>query len=300
MLAVNQPYRQAAKLLKELTGQSLGAETIRRLTTRMGGQVSAQEEQAAARMEQWNPPAAKATPKCLYTTVDGVMVRLGSGFKEAKTAVCYGDDARGQPTRRCAVRFESAEEFKAHAWASACLHGLPQAAEKVLLGDGAAWIWEHVGGVLGEDVTHIVDWYHATEHVWDCGKVLHGDGTEQTKAWVESMKTFLHDGQVRAMVGHLRGEYARRRGKDHRTALSGLITYLTNQDARLAYDRFRARGLDIGSGQVESACKNVVAARMKGSGMRWSLRGAQALLSLRCAWLNHDWEDFWRQKPLAA
>ncbi len=85
-----------------------------------------------------------------------------------------------------------------------------------------------------------------------------------------------------------------------RQALSGLITYLTNQDHRLAYDLFRARDLDIGSGQVEAACKYVVAARMKRSGMRWSPAGAQAVLSLRCVWLNEEWDDFWEAKPLAA
>ncbi|MFN0135096.1 MAG: ISKra4 family transposase, partial [Phycisphaerae bacterium] len=73
-----------------------------------------------------------------------------------------------------------------------------------------------------------------------------------------------------------------------------------NQDDRLAYDRFRAAGLDIGSGRVEAACKHVVALRMKRCGMRWSKRGSQAVLSLRTAWLNGDWDGVWAAKPLAA
>ena len=78
------------------------------------------------------------------------------------------------------------------------------------------------------------------------------------------------------------------RAKLKRAALKSLITYLENQDDRLAYDRFRDEGFDIGSGRVEAACKHVVAVRMKRSGMRWSKRGSQNVLSLRVAWLNKD------------
>lgn len=300
LLGVDRPFRQAHRLLYELAGQRVSAETIRRLTTRIGTRSVQQEEAAAALMQSCKPPAADATPQRLYVAVDGVMVRQNKGFKEAKTVVCYGDDAAGQPTRRVAVRFEAAGEFKAHAWSTACRHGLMQAQEKVLLGDGAAWIWDHVGGVLGNDVTHIVDWYHATEHVWDCGKVLHGEGTKKTTAWVASMKSKLSEGNVRDMTAQLKTEKAVLRSSAKRKALTGLITYLNNQDDRLAYARFRLRGLDIGSGQVESACKSVVAARLKGSGMRWSASGAQAVVSLRCTWLNNDWDAFWSARPLAA
>lgn len=300
MLGVDRPFDQASALLKELTGQRLDGETIRRLTLRLGRHASrAEEQQAAAMLPHWKMPKAQVMPARLYVTTDGVMVRLTEGFKEAKTVLCYGDDARGQPTRRVTVRFEPAEQFKAHAWTTACRHGLEHAKETVLLGDGAAWIWEHIGGVLGEDVTHIVDWYHASQHVWQAGQVLHGEGTPQTAAWVEPILTLLHDGQVRTILQRLRDERSATRSPSPRDALAALITYLTHQDDRLAYDRFRARGLDIGSGQVESACKTVTAARMKGAGMRWSPRGAQAVLSLRCQWINRDWDAFWAARPLA-
>jgi hypothetical protein len=77
-----------------------------------------------------------------------------------------------------------------------------------------------------------------------------------------------------------------------------LITYLSNQDDRLAYDRFQAMGLDIGSGMVAAACKHVVEVRMKRNGKRWSQVGAQATLSLRVIHLNDQREAFWAQKPL--
>jgi len=300
LLAVHHPFRQAADLLKSLTGQSVSSKTIHRLTLRVGQTAREQEDEEAEGMKTWRPCTAEMEPERLYVTTDGVTVRLEEGFKEAKVVTCYGETSPGRPFRRHRVRFESAEPFAAYAWSLACRCGLAKAREKVLLGDGAAWIWEHVGGVLGEDTTHIVDWYHAMEPVWDCGRVLYGEGTGATAAWVKKRENLLWNGEVRKILQRLKGEADGESNAEKHKALTGLMTYLTNQDARLAYDRFRARGLDIGSGQVESACKNVVAARMKRAGMRWSSRGAQAVLSLRTLYLNAQWERFWCRKPLAA
>lgn len=169
----------------------------------------------------------------------------------------------------------------------------------VLLGDGADWIWRHIGGLL-KDAIWIVDWYHALEHVWTCGRVLHGDGTDQTQAWVKEIEGLLWEGQVRAILERLRNALARTRARTGRAALQAVITYITNQDARLAYDQFRAAGLDIGSGRVESACKHLVAMRMKRCGMRWSKAGSQNVLSPRAASLNGQWDAVWSNHPLAA
>lgn len=300
LLAVHHPFRQAADLLKALTGQSVSSKTIHRLTLRVGQTACEQEDEEAEAIKTWQPCTAEMEPERLYVTTDGVTVRLEEGFKEAKVVTCYGETSPGRPFKRHRVRFESAEPFAAYAWSLACRCGLAKAKEKVLLGDGAAWIWEHVGGVLGEDTTHLVDGYHALQHVWDCGRALYGEGTGPTAAWVKKVENRLWNGEVRKILQRLKNEADQESQAERRKALTGLITYLTHQDARLAYDRFRARGLDMGSGQVESACKNVVAARMKRAGMRWSPRGAQATLSLRTLYMNDPWEGFWRRKPLAA
>ena len=134
----------------------------------------------------------------------------------------------------------------------------------------------------------------------DCGRRRHGEGTPATTAWVKGMEALLWEGDVREMVRRLRADRAQARSPTKRKALGELIPYLNNQDDRLAYDKFRARGLDIGSGRVEAACKHVVGTRMKRSGMRWSRRGSQATLSLRVAWLNEQWDRLWAQQPLAA
>jgi hypothetical protein len=299
LLAVHEPFETAAKMLYALTGQRLCERTVERLTHAVGTVAAAQESAEAEGMQDWKAPEAEARPKRLYIAVDGVMVGHRDGFHEAKTAVCYWEEPDGRRVAKYAVRFESAEMFASFAWALACRCGLMHAEEVVLLGDGAQWIWDRIGGVL-DGATHIVDWYHAMEHVWACGRDLYGEGGSETETWVKEIESLLWDGNVRAILSRLRDERAQARSPTKRKALESLTTYLTNQDDRLAYDRFRDRGLDIGSGRVEGACKSVVGTRMKRSGMRWSARGAQATLSLRVAWLNGTWDRLWASHPLAA
>lgn len=299
LLGALDPFALDAKLLFELTGQRLSARTIERLTHQVG-QVAAQEESTLAdRMQCWDSPDPEVTPERLYVATDGVMVHENTGYHEAKTVTCYWEHPDGKREARYAVRFETASVFAAFVWSLACQCGLKTAKEVILLGDGAKWIWDQIAPVL-EGATCIVDWYHAMEHVWDCGRRLHGEGTQATIAWVKGMETLLWEGNILAMVRGLETERAQARSPTKRKALAELITYLNNQDDRLAYDKFRARGLDIGSGRVEAACKHVVGTRMKRSGMCWSRRGSQATLSLRVAWMNEQWDSLWAQHPLAA
>jgi hypothetical protein len=298
LLGIQETFANSAQLLYRLTGQRLSASTVERLTEAVGQVAAQQEAQQAAGIEEWNAPPPEASPQTLYVAVDGVQVRQADAWHEAKCVTCYWDDAEGKRHTRHAVRFEAAAEFVPFVWALACRCGLEQAQRVALLGDGAEWIWKQVGHLLREAVC-IVDWYHALEHVWTCGRVLYGEGTAATTAWVKELETLLWDGQVRAILDRLQAEHARLRAAAKRAALQALMTYIENQDDRLAYDRFRAAGWDIGSGRVEAACKYVVALRMKRCGMRWSKPGSQSVLSLRVGWLNRDWDRLWATHPLA-
>lgn len=298
-LGLHDTFANASATLYRLTGQRLSESTIERLTESVGGVAARQEEQLAAGRSDWRAPPPEASPETLYVAVDGVQVHQDDGWHEAKCVTCYWEGADGTRETRYAVRFEGAADFVSHVWALASRCGLERAKRVVLLGDGAEWIWKHIGGLLKEAVC-IVDWYHALEHVWACGRVLHGDGTDETRRWVEELEALLWDGQVRTILERLRTERLRTRANSKRAALQALITYIGNQDDRLAYDRFRAAGFDIGSGQVEAACKHVVAIRMKRCGMRWSKAGSQNVLSLRTVWLNRDWNRLWDAHPLAS
>jgi hypothetical protein len=298
LLAVNDPFSPSARVLRELTGVRLGERTIQRLTRRVGKVADQQERGLALGMAKWESPPPLAKPQRLYVAVDGAFIHLQDGWHDVKCVACWWADERGHLQQRRLVRRASAEEFKAFVWSLACQCGLETAVEVVLLGDGAAWIWEQMAGVLGAQTICITDWYHVSEHLWNCAKALWGEGTPAAKAWEEALQGLLWEGQVAKVLQCLgRDRTAHRGGK--RQAVEGLITYLENQGPRLNYAEFRSRGLDIGSGRVEATCKQV-GVRMKRNGMRWSEEGAQTVLSLRSAWLNGQWNEFWSQRPLAA
>jgi hypothetical protein len=298
LLAVNDPFSPSARILQELTGVRLGDRTIQRLTRRAGKVADQEEKDLALRMATWNVPLPLAKPKRLYVAVDGAFIHLSDGWHDVKCVVCWWEDERGRLHQRRMARRATAEEFKAFVWALACQCGLQTASEVVLLGDGAAWIWEHVAGILGEQTICITDWYHVSEHLWTCAKRLFGEGAEAAKTWEQERETLLWKGKSAQVLERLSQDRASARG-DKRVAVQELIAYLENQGERLNYAEFREGGLDIGSGRVEAMCKQV-GVRMKRNGMRWSEPGAQAVLSLRSAWLNGQWNPFWDQHPLAA
>ena len=314
LVATVDPFIPAATLLKELTGQKLGDRTVHRIARKVGRIVDEQERSAALAMAAWAVPAeqVEAAPRRLYVAVDGVMVHRRQ-WNEAKCVCCYWEDEvpglrrtelaqDKKPPRhsRYCVRFESIEQFKAFVWSLAMRCGLEQAVEVVLLGDGAAWIWDHIAPILGERVICITDWYHVMEHLWACGNSLFSPGTAQASAWVKQRETWLWEGRWEQLLEDLRQCKRQTRSIPRQEALASLMTYLGHQGKRLDYARFRSMGLDIGSGRVESACKHVVQSRMKRSGMIWSEDGAQRMLSLRCAYLNGHWNRLWATHPLAA
>jgi hypothetical protein len=314
LLASVDPFIPAATLLGELTGQKLGDRTVHRIAGQVGKAADAQEREAALAMAAWTVPLeqVQAQPRRLYVAVDGVMVHR-TQWNEAKCVCCYWEEPLGpraaaagvEPKRplrhsRYCVRFESIESFQAFAWSLAMRCGLEQAVEVVLLGDGAAWIWDHIAPLLGERTICITDFYHVMEHLWACGQSLLGQGSAEATAWVKERESWLWLGRWEELVADLRQQKLATRSPARREALDSLITYLVHQGRRLDYARFRDRGLDIGSGRVESACKHVVQMRMKRSGMIWSDAGAQRMLSLRSAYLNGQWQALWATHPLAA
>jgi len=136
----------------------------------------------------------------------------------------------------------------------------------------------------------IVDWYHASEHVWDLGRALYGPETPETAAWVDQQLTRLAAGEAAALAQAwqdlpCRGEAAQVRDAQ--------VTYFTNQAGRMAYDQYRTDGWDIGSSMIESACKTVIGQREKGPGMRWTDAGAQAVANVRVLLINDEWTDYW-------
>jgi len=289
------PFAQAADALAEVAGVQTAASTVRGVTEAVGRRREA--ELAATVAAAWReglPPVEAPAPTRLYVAMDGVRI-LGTGGegKEAKVGVVRpeANAASGAVTAAAAsyvASFAAADGFGRRLAVEAHRRGLETASEVVVLGDGAEWIWnlatEHFPAA-----TQIVDWYHASERIWALGRAHYGEGTAKTRAWVERQLARLAAGEVAALVPawrrlRCRGPAAAVRDEQ--------VTYFTNQAGRMAYAWYRARGLDIGSGMVESAGKLVIGAREKGPGMRWSVPGAQAVANVRVLLLNDQWATY--------
>ena len=155
----------------------------------------------------------------------------------------------------------------------------------VIIGDGAGWIWDRVADLAerAQKVWHILDFWHACEHLAKIARLLHGDGTAAFKKCFKRWRGMLRSSRGAEVIEELT---KLRDSGEHpalRDDLQGEIDYFTANQKRMDYRRYRKLGLPIGSGTVESACKNVVAKRMKQSGMMWGMPGATGMLQLRAS-----------------
>jgi hypothetical protein len=164
----------------------------------------------------------------------------------------------------------------------------------VKIADGAPDNWEflrHLGGVGVE----ILDFYHAATHLKDAADAVYGAETAESKAIFESWKTTLKEDPCGAEKVIRALTYRREVAKGAaRKALATELSYFRSQRGGMLYQQFKEAKWPIGSGVVEAACKTVVSERLKQSGMRWSMRGGQAILTLRSLIQSDRWEGAWR------
>lgn len=303
-------FREAAKLLADLAGVHVGSETLRTHAERIGTELEGQQRRTMAHVEQTHePPTEEHDPASglLVVETDGVMVRyrdrhldgtlIEGDWHEVKLGVVGGwQDGRLQQASYVAAR-ETAPTFaprlgaeaarrgaldvvKWHAW-----DGTPAALRPVVvLGDGAKWIWEQVATLFGSERTEIVDWYHATEHIWTVARALHGEDTPATKAWATTALDRLWGSGPTPMLSWF--DASPSLTAEAATTLKRERGYFSSNAQRMQYPTFRNQHLPIGSGAVEGSAKNLVQHRMKRAGCRWSELGARAILDLRCHLLS--------------
>ena len=153
----------------------------------------------------------------------------------------------------------------------------------VFLADGAKWIWDRFAEIAPPASTFILDFYHACEHISGLCKQLYGEQTPEYWKHFKRWKAALFAGRVQKFFQELRQIRDTAKYKAHRDFIQGEINYFTDNKDRMRYDIYRARRLPIGSGTIESACKNVIGGRMKQGGMSWSEAGANGMLQIRCS-----------------
>ncbi len=176
--------------------------------------------------------------------------------------------------------------------------GIAQAETVILIGDGAPWIWNNIPPLLEElgcrpeQITQILDFYHASEHLHKLAEALFGQNS-QAKGWARKQSRRLKRGKARSLLVEVSHQLAGKGCKNRKETRKQHDYFRRHQEkGRLNYARFKAHRLPIGSGVVESLIRQVVNLRLKSSGTFWLLEMAEAFLHARCQWAANLWPRF--------
>jgi hypothetical protein len=306
----------ASNLLSDLGGVDVSSKQTERIAIEMGKWVEEKLKEDVEKVlpkSEWSPDARDYRPEALgvqlndpdYTAcvfMDGAQTPTKGGWKETKTgAVCVtkglvvrkedGPEQQPELIKRLYVQhLGAADQFGELLLARAARAGICKLARQVVLGDGAAWIWNIASGQFPH-AQQILDWYHAAEHLYEVVRVClanQGLSPEQLSKRVEQVvkpiKQFMWDGHVDKVIGCI--QRLKASTEEARECIRQTTGYFTNNRKRMQYAEYRAKGFWVGSGQAESACKRIVTARLKGTGMRWSEAGAQAVGHLRALFIS--------------
>lgn len=307
--------------MKRLAGLEVTTKSVERVAEAIGADIARGEHEEMDRAVQLDLPIVVGEPvPVLYVQMDGTGVPvvkqetvdrkgkiegLPAHTREAKlgcvfTQTAWDEDGfaiRDPASTTYTGAIESAEQFGKRLYVEAWKRGWSRAAKKVVIGDGAEWIWnlaqQHFPGAV-----QIVDLYHARQHLWDLARLLHPNDRKRQNAWIGlHQKRWLDKGKIGKLVASLRS--IRVMDADLAKKIRTEADYFTNNAARMNYPRFRKLHLFVGSGVIEAGCKTVIGHRLKQSGMFWTVKGANAILALRCCHLNGRFEDYWESRQAA-
>ena len=246
-----------------------------------------------------------ARPKRLYVSCDGVMYptryrqeengRKRLVYQEMKCGTVFWQEGTNVWHKRVLSSREEPDRFGLSLWELAVRCGMLQADEVIFISDGGAWCDTVAKGYF-HDATRILDGYHLVEHIWETARALYPDEAE-AKRWVSHGKDVLIESSG---IGLLRFLQRSRNARSADAGLAGLkaidelVGYLEPRRAITDYVEYRAKGYAIGSGMMESTCKQLVCARLKGSGRQWSETGAVAMSALIGQRINGTWDEIGR------
>ncbi len=313
--------RQALNLMHPV-GEALAAAEDRQVQVLQAQATQAQSQPATA-------PEGQEEIERLYIELDGVLARMRRGsvpmekeeqqrkgdvYREIKAGAVFRAergperselvagvyvDTPAPDSLRYVARRTAKGGFDWLLYQLARQAGLEQAQQVVVLGDGAPWIWNLVAEHFPRAI-HILDLYHAKEHVWEVAHAVFGRGTAKEIAWATHACSLLEQGQSEALVAAIAAlpalppEPGQARSIPERA-----VDYFTTNADRMRYPHFRAQGMHLGSGIAEAACKTIVSTRAKRCGMRWTPEGLDALLPLRTAVLNGTYDSFGEHESAA-
>jgi len=310
-------FDRAQQLLFEHSGVRVTDKEVERVSEAVGADILRRAEERIAPALS-GETSSEAQPSTLYIATDGTgvpVLKRETGGRRGKSAdgiartreVKLGAvftqttvDEQGRAVRDPAStsyvgKIEEAASFGGRLFAEAVRRGLNEAKRVAVLGDGAPWIWNlaelHFPGAI-----QIVDFYHAAEHLNTIAHLLYPKGEVLRKAWFRRMRKKLLRGGVVRIIAELKDL---KLGTKKKEALAKMVVYFEKNRERMRYDRYRQQGLFIGSGVVEAGCKSLIGKRLKQSGMHWTVKGANSIISLRCCLESGGFEDYWESRRAA-
>jgi hypothetical protein len=301
-VAAMAPFGRGAGELKALCNVSLSAKTFERIAETIGESIEAEVASFEKHVLSGLADIPDAAPERLYVTIDGVTVPLVGSWKESKVGAVYETfvDKDGNVQARDVehvATMGSSEAIGDRVYALAFRRGVEKAKEVVVLADGGRWIWKQARDNFPE-ATQILDFYHASEHLAEIARAWYGSESPNANKWLEKRKTDFLEGRFERVMNSIRAWHPT--DAEHLELRRENIGYFTRNSKRMHYDQYLDRGLHIGSGIAESACKCLVQARLKQAGMRWSPDGAASILQLRRLWLDNPQANFGQYAAMPA
>jgi hypothetical protein len=301
--------------LEELAGVMITAKEVERISEGIGEEIKVETDRKDIQIVEGKLIPYVPSVPLFYIAIDGTGVpvvpaeaegRKGkqtqiAKTREAKLGAVFTQttvDAQGHPVRDEASTsyvgsIETANEFGRRIYSEAIRRGLNTAEKVILLGDGAAWI-RGITEMHFPNAIQIVDLFHALEYLWDIGKLVYGPTGKAVTRWFQRQKDELKEGDVRKVIAAIK--QLKPHNKSIRVEINKTLGYFEVNQDRMKYAEWIGQKLFVGSGVIEAGCKMIVGLRLKQSGMRWTVKGANAIIILRCCQISGRWEEFWENR----
>jgi hypothetical protein len=307
-LAAELPHRVANTLCARCTGvplSSCGAQAIIDSTAEdlRTWQAERESREAEAVGEAW-ASGDGGVERRVEIAMDGVMAHIDGRWQEAKVGTILVRQLEAQPeeptlgavlARRDVGVLGAAADLAVRITQVMREAGWERLPVGEMLGDGAPWIWT-VADAHFPGVRQTLDYDHLSEHLYTFAQLLYPNNPAGAKVWVDQKMGALLTDRVGEVLGALKRMRPWKRVV--RKALAQLIGDVERNRTRIRYQEPWQRGLAVGSGAVEGACKHVIHSRFKRAGMRWKQPGFLNVLALRLASLNSLFEAFWASRGL--
>lgn len=281
-------FDNASKKLERYSRVSVSGSTVRRHSERIGRELAEVQKHRPLTVEQWPEGGERDV------AIDaGKMHTKEKGWRDVKIAVFSGKD---KDPRHYSLHCGNYREWGKSLRRSAAAIGLKDYSDLSARADGADWICE-LTRVNFPGARFLVDFYHTAEHVCDFGKAVHGEGTKESSTANKKMCHMLKHEGPQALLDNVNGLPLRK--KHEVKARKELVGYVAKRARHMDYPSYIKEGLDIGSGLVESACKEILNRRVK-QGRGWLVENGMAIAHLRAAWISGEWETFWNSRLKAA